>query len=167
MAKSKGWIKIDRSIVDNSLWKSDEPFDMRSAWIDLILMANHEDGEVITKRGDVIKVPRGSMFTSVRSLSARWHWSHGKVERYTEMLKNLKMIEKIGTRNGTLLSLVKYSDFQDSRYARGGADGGADGGRTRIIKNEKEKKSNYSVPVSMEETLEAMKRFAKKGGQEA
>ena len=167
MGKSKGWIKIDRGIVENTLWQTEEPFDVRSAWIDLILMANHEKAEVLTKRGDVLNISRGSMLVSTQKLADRWHWSRGKVVRYIEMLKNLGMITKIGTRSGTLLSLVKYSVFQGRWTADGTADGTAGGTRTRMNKNEKERKSNYSVPVSMEETLEAMKRFAKKGGQEA
>ena len=38
-----GWFKVERAIQDHSIWKSREPFDRRSAWIDLILLANYKD----------------------------------------------------------------------------------------------------------------------------
>ena len=90
--KDKGWVKVNRSILDSSIWKSSEPFDMRSAWIDLILMANHEEREVITKYHDVMKIPRGATLTSVRHLADRWGWSKNKVDRYTDMIKKAGMI---------------------------------------------------------------------------
>lgn len=36
----KGWVKIHRAIEDSGIWQHKEPFDKRSAWIDLIMMAN-------------------------------------------------------------------------------------------------------------------------------
>ena len=116
MAHKNNWVKVNRSIFDNYLWKSGEPFDCRSAWIDLILLANHEDGYFRTSKGVTIKIPRGSHFTSVRKLSERWHWSVGKVERYLRGLTDTQMITQSGTQSGTLLSLVNYDDYQGQRY---------------------------------------------------
>ena len=67
-----GWVKISRDILNNILWLSEEPFDVRSAWIDLILMVNHEDAEFLTRRGEIVKIPRGSTLTSIRKLSLRY-----------------------------------------------------------------------------------------------
>ena len=169
--KDKGWVKVNRSILDSSIWKSSEPFDMRSAWIDLILMANHEEREVITKYHDVMRIPRGATLTSIRHLADRWGWSKNKVDRYTEMLKKAGMIEKIGTPSGTLITLVNYSVFQDRRDAQKDAGEDAEGTQTRTkqeYKNEKnEVRSNYDRPKPIEERFAAIERFAraKKGDE--
>ena len=165
MGKSKGWVIIDRTMQDNFLWTSDQPFDIRSAWIDLILLANHDDGQVITRRGVKVDVPRGSVFTSVRHLADRWHWSVGKVRRYTQMLISEKMLTEFGTPNGTLLSLVNYRKIQDRWRTNGTTDGTTDGitdgRRTKNIKNESKKGKN--APASLEEKFEAIRRNAMKG----
>ena len=45
-----GWIKLYRKIQDCDLWdSSEEPFDRRSAWVDLLLLANHDDKQIIFK----------------------------------------------------------------------------------------------------------------------
>lgn len=106
------WVKINRSIFDNFLWKKNTPFDVRSAWIDLILLANHEDGQFMTSRGELIKIPRGSHFTSTRSLAERWHWNRDTVSRYIRTLVDAEMLTQTATHSGTLLSLVNYDNYQ-------------------------------------------------------
>lgn len=115
MAHNSNWVKINRSIFDNFIWKKNTPFDYRSAWIDLILLANHEDGEFLTSRGELIKVPRGAHFTSIRSLSERWHWSKQSVVHFLHILCDAQMITQCGTKSGTLLCLVNYSEYQGGK----------------------------------------------------
>ena len=111
---SKGWIALHRSIWDNDLWKEIEPFDKRSAWIDLLLMANHESNSV--KVGmQVVQIERGQLFTSVRKLADRWHWNRPKVERYLDFLCETRMLTKCATQNGTLLTIVNYGIYQGLR----------------------------------------------------
>lgn len=100
-----GWIKISRKILDNTLWTSEEPFDRRSAWTDLILMANYEDKQFMSRRGIVIEVPAGSLFTSMRKLARRWRWSEKKVRMYLGELKGMKMVEIRGERLAQLFPL--------------------------------------------------------------
>lgn len=168
--KDKGWIKLSRGLLESAVWSSPEPFTLRDAWIDILLMVNFEDKEIMTRHGDVIKVPRGATFTSIQHLADRWHWSPNKVRRQTEKLKKLGMIDLNGTADGTLLSVVKYRDFQDGRRAdgtTGGTSGGTTGGtRLKNIKNEKKEKRRTGAPVSMEETIEALKKWAAKGEEE-
>ena len=166
--KDKGWIKLSRGLLESAVWSSPEPFTLRDAWIDILLMVNFEDKEIITRHGDVIKVPRGSTFTSIQHLADRWHWSPNKVRRQTEKLKKLGMIDLNGTADGTLLSVVKYRDFQDGRRADGRADGTADGRTdgTRLKKEKKEKneRGRASAPLSTNDTIEALKKWASKEG---
>lgn len=164
---SKGWIKLSRSLLDNMIWTSSEPFTTRDAWIDLLLSVNFEDKTLYTKRGKVITVPRGSMFTSMQHLADRWHWSPNKVRRYIGKLTGEHMVQTLGTTDGTLLSIVKYRDFQDGRRTdgttNGTTDGTTDGTRLKNIKKEKKERSS-SAPASLEERFAAIERNAMKEG---
>jgi DNA replication protein DnaD len=146
---NKGWIKLYRQIEDSVIWSSEEPFDRRSAWIDLLLMANHEDRTVlINGKKRVIGV--GQRWISVRALAAKWGWSKDRVMRFLELLEADTMISLSKTPNGTLLTIEKYSFFQLGRDTNKDTDKDtpkdtdkdADKDETRInknyIKNEKE-----------------------------
>ena len=96
MAKKKkekqGWIKLHRQIMDNDLWNMPEPFDRRSAWIDLLMLMNHEPRAVPLRNGNIIYLEAGQHFTSMDTLAARWHWSRGKVIRYMKLLCKLECV---------------------------------------------------------------------------
>ena len=55
-----GWIKLHRKIQECFIWgdEEDEPFDRRSAWIDLLLLANHADKRTVFD-GKAITVKKG------------------------------------------------------------------------------------------------------------
>ena len=112
MAKDKGWVKIYRQIWESAIWQVDEPFDRRSAWIDLVLMANHEDKEKVISVSDTQKIRRGQVHCSTKFLANRWNWSKGKVLRYLALLKSADMITTQRYNGRTLITLIKYSDFQ-------------------------------------------------------
>ena len=108
----KGWIKIDRSLLDHWLWKSKKPFDERSAWIDLILLANYKDTKIPYK-GEIIKCERGSVNLSISFLAKRWGWSRDKATRFICTLECDQMCELNATRHRTTIKLIKYDDFQN------------------------------------------------------
>lgn len=150
MAKNdNGWVKIYRSLFDNPLWTK-EPFTRGQAWVDLIMMVNHEDGEFINHQGNAVKVPRGSCFTSIQKLADRWHWSPNKVRRYIGKLTDMQMVKQTGEPTGTLLSLVKYDDFQGGRRTGGRTDGRTggttDGTRTRREEDKEGKNTRTARP---------------------
>ena len=108
--KKKGYAPIWRDIQDNWLWQSDDPFDIRSAWIDLILSVNVKKKKL--KVGcNIIYIHPGQIWTSYRKLAQKWHWSIARVKRYTDLLKSDGMIYVDATSNGTLLTLVNYDNF--------------------------------------------------------
>jgi len=109
--KKKGYSPIWRDVQDHWLWKSDEPFDCRSAWIDLILSVNHEEKKIKVD-GQIITIHAGQMWTSYKKLANRWNWSRERVYRYTKMLKSDGMIYMDATPRGTLLTLMNYDNFQ-------------------------------------------------------
>ena len=63
---NKGWIKIDRSLMDHEIWRSTEPFDIRSAWVDMLMMANYADHDFFSK-GRAVHLEPGQFITSERS----------------------------------------------------------------------------------------------------
>lgn len=112
MAKDKGWVKIHRQVWESAIWQAYEPFDRRSAWIDLILMANHDDKEKIIGAEETQKIRRGQVHCSTKFLANRWGWSKGKVTRFLSLLKSANMVTTQCYNGRTLITLVKYDDFQ-------------------------------------------------------
>ena len=110
---SHGYIKLFRQIQEcDFLWDSaDEPFDKRSAWIDLLLMANHKDKRIMFN-GKAITVKAGQRITSMRGLAVRWHWSRNKVKRYLDLLEGEGMLTKECDSKKTLVTIVNYGKFQ-------------------------------------------------------
>ena len=110
----QGWITLNRSLVDHWLHK-DKPFCRFGAWVDLLLMANHEERK-LSVGGSLIVIERGQLFTSSVSLSERWGWSRGKIERFLECLERDQMVTRKRTANGQLLTLVNYGFYQDGGH---------------------------------------------------
>lgn len=146
--KDRGWIKLYRQITDSYIWSSSDPFDRRSAWIDLLMMANHETRSIMLRNGNEQIVEAGQMFTSLDHLAKRWHWSRNRVRRYLELISTQGMCTVTGTPSGTLITIEKWRTYQqngtsrkDDRHsdrhtggqADGQTDGQTDGQRTRTI----------------------------------
>ncbi|KXB48677.1 hypothetical protein HMPREF3188_00063 [Tissierellia bacterium KA00581] len=109
----QGWIKIHRKILDNFLWE-DKPFSKGQAWIDLILLANHENKKIIFD-GNAIEVKRGEKITSIRFLSERWGWSTTKTKKFLNVLQSEKMLTYKSNSKNTVYSIVNYNDYQEKQ----------------------------------------------------
>ena len=107
-----GWIKLHRQIQDCFIWRNNEPFDKRSAWIDLLLLMEHRDKELLID-GKIETVKRGSYMFSIDKLGVRWMWSRNKVKRYLDVLEREQMIVTRRTNKGTLINVVNYCIYQD------------------------------------------------------
>ena len=134
-----GWIKLNRKIFENFLWRNKEPFDKRSAWIDLLLLANHKDHEIV-QNGKPKIVKRGEVNRSLLQLAARWNWSRGKVRRFIDVLEANEMCTRNSTTDGTTLTIVNYGNYQDYEPTNSTTDGTTDGQltvqRADIYKND-------------------------------
>lgn len=108
---TKGWISVHRQIWDNWVWK-EKPFSKGQAWIDLLLMANHEDKKALIGN-KLITVKKGSHITSIRKLCDRWGWSNTKVRSFLSLLEQDGMIDVKSDTKKTTLTIVNYSDYQD------------------------------------------------------
>lgn len=120
----EGWITLNRSLLDHELWQ-DEPFTRGQAWVDLLLLANHEPRKILIG-GDVVQLEIGSYVTTIRRLSERWFRSIDWVTKYLRLLESERMIQtKIvgkGRNTRTVLLLVNYAVYQYSANAKQNAE---------------------------------------------
>lgn len=108
----KGYVEIYRDLTDHWIWKQEEEFDKRSAWIDLLLMVNHTDKEVLIN-GHIICIQRGQRLTSEQELARRWKWSRNKVRRFINLLENETMLSTNKRQGvGTIITIENYCKWQ-------------------------------------------------------
>jgi len=107
LSEKLGFIKLYRSILDDDLWLDDEPFDIRSAFIDLVLLANYKASSVYNR-----PVSRGQHWTSLRKLSQRWHIDRRTVKHNLELMQLDGKITFEASNRGVLITVVNYSKWQ-------------------------------------------------------
>lgn len=132
---SSGWICLHRKIQDCMIWDNKEKFDCRSAWIDLLLLANHEDKKTIFD-GAAVVVKRGQRITSIRKLAERWHWGIERTTKYLRLLESEGMIIKESDKRRTLLTIVNYSFYNDMPNTDQYTEPHTDPTQTTMINNE-------------------------------
>jgi len=110
---SKGWISVHRQIQDHWVWK-DKPFSKGQAWLDILMMVNHEDARVLLGN-ELVEVKRGSRITSIRQLCDRWGWSNTKVKKFLSVLESDNMLVVKSDTKKTTLTIVNYNDYQESK----------------------------------------------------
>lgn len=106
-----GWIKLHRQIQDCEIWDSEEPYDYRSAWIYLLLMANHRDKDIMFDK-KVMTIKRGQLLTSIRKLAEHFKWGKDKTAKFLRTLEELNMIVKDSDNKRTVLTIVNYGIYQ-------------------------------------------------------
>lgn len=111
----KGYIRLYRDIRSHWIWS--DP-DYLRAWVDLLMMVNHEDKQILFNK-KLITVKRGSRITSIRKLAERWGWSRGRVARFLDMLEQDHMIATRRTTQKTLINVINYSFYQSEKPKRG------------------------------------------------
>lgn len=125
MSSDRGYIKVYRDIWDHWIWKSDRPFDEFHAWIDLIMLVNHEDKQVLFD-GNLVAVEKGSTITSIRKLAVRWGWSRNHVSDFLDLLEKEQMIQQNRATKKTALKVLNYCIYQDSKGRTPATDGATD-----------------------------------------
>ena len=105
-----GWIKIHRELGKHWLAQDMEKL---GRWIDLLLLANYEDGKVLV--GDsLVMLKRGQMLMSFSFLSKRWNCSKSTACKFIELLESDGMVERYTERKVTILTICKYDSYQQS-----------------------------------------------------
>jgi hypothetical protein len=144
----RGYIKLWRRIQDSKLWLS-EPFTRGQAWIDLIGLANYKDG-YFRIRGNRVDVKRGQCGYSELSLSARWRWSRGKVNRFLNELETEQQIIQQKTRLTTLITIINYDLYQTNNTTDRATGDTTDGQQTDINNKDKNNIIHPIVPQKEE-----------------
>lgn len=142
----EGWIKAHRSLTEHWLWK-DKPFSRGQAWIDLLLLANHEVKKTILN-GALTTVDRGEHVTSILKLSERWGWGRKKTSRFLDDLENDQMITQKRTAHSTTVTIVKYGVYQSKEQPKEqprNSRGTAEEQPRNTNKNEKNEKNEKKV----------------------
>jgi hypothetical protein len=107
---SNGWIKLHRQIEDNELWFL-EPFTRGQAWVDLLLLANH-DPKAFHIRGNRVEVQRGQVARAATTFAERWKWSKGKVLSFFEYLEKCGMIDRRISHVIAVITIRNYEEYQ-------------------------------------------------------
>ena len=105
----QGWVAIYRQIQDHWLW-DEKPFSKAQAWIDMLLLANHDDNKFLLGN-ELVEVKCGSFITSEIKLMARWGWGKNKTRAFLDLLQKDNMIVKKADRKKTTITIVNYSDY--------------------------------------------------------
>lgn len=111
MNEEKGWILVYRSLQDHWLW-DDKPFSKGQAWIDILLLANHDDHRFMYK-DEVVVAERGQLNRSMSSLAERWGWSKSKTVRFLKDLQADDMVTVETDHNRTTITVENYASLQD------------------------------------------------------
>ena len=156
-----GWIKLYRKMVDCCIWQSNEPFDKRSAWVDLLLLMQHKDKKMMVD-GVVKSVKRGSYMFSIDKLASRWRWSRNKVKRYLSELESEQMLYTERTKRGTLITVVNYVVYQGCEKFGEPSDEPSDEPQNKNIKNVRSKERKKYI-CAFEEFWKIYPRKINKG----
>ena len=105
----QGWTAIHRKLQDHWLWK-DKPFSKGQAWIDLLLLANHDDKKILFGNA-LVEVKCGSFITSELTLMERWGWGKSKTRSFLDLLQKDGMIVKMSDHKKTTINIVNYSVY--------------------------------------------------------
>lgn len=114
--RRRGRLHLSRQMFDGGdpIWEGREPFDRRSAWIDLLQMANYRP-KVRVIAGAPVRLERGQLLASERYLAQRWHWTRAKVRRFLGVLAGLQRIVQNPAHEaahaGTIITLCNYERY--------------------------------------------------------
>ena len=113
----KGWVKIHRKILDHYLFQEDRVFSKYEAWQYILLMVNHKSNKFLLGN-ELIELKAGQMVTSQSKLMKRFKWSKSKLRSFLRMIETDGMIRVDSDTKKTILTVVKYSDYQHSETAK-------------------------------------------------
>lgn len=159
----EGWVKIHRKFMDSAGYFS-EPFCRNMAWVDLLLLCNHDDN-FFRVRGIKIDVKRGECGHSESTLAERWGWSRGKVRRFIIDLQKEGRIVQQKSSVINLISIIKYNEYQadgtTNRTTKRTTDGQQTVQQTDTNKNDKNDKKNTreQVPSSVNPDFDVFQKW--------
>lgn len=100
-----GWIKLHRSILE---WEWYNDNNTKIVFLHLLLTANHKE-----KKWQGITIKRGQKLTSLQHLAEETNLSMQQVRTALDKLKSTNEITTKSTNKNTLITVEKYSNYQD------------------------------------------------------
>jgi len=106
------WVRVQADILDHPLFANSERSES-DAWLWLITNAawsptHHRIGN------DVVPVPVGSVFVTLRGLAKEWNWkSEKRVRTFLRVLENHEMIVTKTDAGKTQVTICNYSKYQE------------------------------------------------------
>ena len=104
--ENKGFIMIDRSILEDDMYFS-EKFTRMQAYMDLCLLAAFKS-RTFYIRGNKVELQPMQVAKSVRDLADRWQWSVNKVRGYLNELEKGDYIDTQKTSVNQIITIKKY-----------------------------------------------------------
>ena len=106
-----GWIGLYRSMTNHWIYPIGI-FTKYEAWIDLLLMVNHEEKKVFDG-ADMQSCEKGETITSQLKLMKKWSWSKSKLLKFLKVLKSDQMIDYRATTKKTTIKILNFHSYQD------------------------------------------------------
>lgn len=106
-----GWISISRDIFDHEFFAR-EPMSEREAWVWMLAKAAWKD---TTHRigSDMVPVPRGSFFCTLRELQLAWRWGSDKrVRTFLKRTQAERMADASAVMGKTHVTICNYDEYQ-------------------------------------------------------
>lgn len=100
----EGWIKLHRKMIN---WEWYNDINVKVVFLHLLLTANHED-----KKWQGIEIKRGQKITSLSHLAEETKLSVKQIRNVLNKLKSTGEITSKGTNEYTIITIVKYNDYQ-------------------------------------------------------
>lgn len=139
--ENQGWIKLHRKILN---WEWYDDINATRLFIHLLLTVNYE-----AKKWHGMTIERGQIVTSIAHLSEETSLTIKQVRLSLEKLKKGEQIVTKGANRFTLITCVKYDDYQTintERANKGQTEGQTKGKQratTKEVKEIKEVKNTY------------------------
>lgn len=118
-----GYVAISRTIFDHPEFKENRPLTRLEAWQWLIGKAAWKP-RTQRFRHQSVRLDRGQMTASIRSIGQAWHWPKSNVARWLHRLAALDMLglQKTGTAPGTVsgtarlvITICNYDKFNRTK----------------------------------------------------
>lgn len=152
--ENKGFIMIDRSILEDDMYFS-EKFTRMQAYMDLCLLAAFKS-RTFYIRGNKVELQPMQVAKSVRDLADRWQWSVNKVRGFLYELEKGDYIDTQKTSVNQIITIKKYivvntqNDTQINTQTDTQNDTQTD---TPIIKNNNVNNENKEIVIEDKSSL--------------